>query len=408
MIRRLRKKIVSVTMATLVPVILVAVLFSSYTVKKTCGHVIDLVVQQMADSGGNIVEIETINDAVLGGLQIGREVLLPIVDIPIHIVTLDRWDAVVSVTCLTGEDELAEETLDGILKRSEKSGSGEWRECRYAKAEDEQGATLVIAEKTDNLWKMVRRKMNYYMLLTSLPGVVVLLLASWIFSGLAMRPAKEALEKQQQFLADAGHELKTPLASIAVNAAALEENIGRNRYLDCIRYENNRLSWLVRRMIAAACMEGPEEITLTQVDLTSLLEQAALSYEAAAMERQIRYEFQIQDDVSVLSDPERLRQITAILLDNAFKYVDEAGTVMVSLYKKGNHPVIAVGNSGPGIPEGDRPHIFDRFYRVDKARSATDSHGLGLSIASYLVRELRGKLSVESDPGVWTEFLLQL
>ena len=107
-----------------------------------------------------------------------------------------------------------------------------------------------------------------------------------------------------------------------------------------------------------------------------------------------------------MSDAERLRQFTAILLDNAFKYVDEGGKVLVSLSSEDGRTVLSVGNSGQGIPKEEQPYIFERFYRVDNARSENGSYGLGLSIAGYLAQELEGKITVESEPGVWTTFRL--
>ena len=165
---------------------------------------------------------------------------------------------------------------------------------------------------------------------------------------------------------------------------------------------------LLREMIEAARVEErPAPRKRRPVfDLTDMAYQAILPFDSFAFERGIQYETEIQEEAVCWGDAARVRQVLTIMLDNAFKYVDEGGTIRVRVGMEGRRAVLEVGNSGPGIRAEDLPHIFERFYRCDKGRRADGSYGLGLAIAKNIVREQRGKLTVESQPGVWTCFRL--
>lgn len=163
---------------------------------------------------------------------------------------------------------------------------------------------------------------------------------------------------------------------------------------------------LLHRMMDVARMEIPQEreIQRRRIDLTALACQAVLPFESVAYEQNIRYVLDIQEGQTCQGDPDRLRQVVAILLDNAFKYVDAGGTVRVRLYQNGRHAVLEVSNTGRGISSEDLPHVFERFYRCDKARPDDGSYGLGLSIAQAIVEEHRGQITAESEPEGWTRF----
>lgn len=350
-------------------------------------------------------------DALSGGSLTGI-ILCQDADAGICVVTRDSSGQVLSSAALFSQHPLPQEDLTAILADAGVDGGpGDWGGYRYYQAVRPNSACLVISSNTAGVLRLLWQRLGKVIWLMVIPIIIVVFLLSVVLSRVAVRPAREALEKQRQFFSDAGHELKTPLAAINVNAAVLEEETGSSLYLDCIREESARMQRLLRRMMEASQMEGPEEGRRLRetVDLSALVYQAVLPFESLAFERNLRYELDIAPGLFCRrSDPDRLRQVAAILLDNAFKYVDEGGTVAVRLAQEGKRAVLEVSNTGPGIAPADLPRVFERFYRCDRARPDDGSYGLGLFIARTIVEEHRGQLTAASEPGVRTVFRVEL
>ena len=156
------------------------------------------------------------------------------------------------------------------------------------------------------------------------------------------------------------------------------------------------MNGLIRQMLDVACIEDRSG-EKKRFSLSEVVYQSTLPFESAAFERNIRYETRLQEGCFYTGDPDRIRQLMAILLDNAFKYGRE-----------GRRTVIEVYNTGSGIPEEDLPHIFERFYRCDKARPGNGSYGLGLAIAQSIVDACRSTITAESQEGAWARFRVTL
>ena len=144
------------------------------------------------------------------------------------------------------------------------------------------------------------------------------------------------------------------------------------------------------------------------MSLSVVVSQSALPFESMAFEQNIRYTMEIPEGCGYTGDPARIRQLMAILLDNAFKYGRSGGEVSVKLQREGRRFVIEVYNTGQGISREDLPHIFERFCRCDKARPGNGSYGLGLAIAQSIVQGCRGTLTAESEYGAWARFRVTL
>lgn len=240
--------------------------------------------------------------------------------------------------------------------------------------------------------------------------LVLIFFFSLYFANRAMRPVIEAWEKQKQFVSDASHELKTPLAAINTNVDAVLSNpessvLSQEKWLNYIKSESQRLALLTGNLLFMARLDGQAEFKTETVNLSEITEQAVLNLEAAAFERQVRFDYSIEKDVTVTGAKDQLQRLAVILLDNAVKYSPDRGTVNVSLKKKDKHAVLSVHNTGEPIPPDEQEKIFDRFYRVDKARSA-GSYGLGLSMARDIVRLHGGKIWVESSKENGTSFFV--
>lgn len=258
---------------------------------------------------------------------------------------------------------------------------------------------------TDSSQSLTQLFMTFSIVWVIVVGVVFLL--SLCFANLSIRPIEESTKRQKQFVADASHELKTPLAIISANMDAIEasgeETVNSQKeWISSIRSEVSRMGRLVGDLLYLAKAEDAKEKLMT-FDLSIVCETAVASMEAIMYEKNRRLSTEIEKDVSVRGDMERIKQAVLILLDNAAKYTDENGDIHVTLQKLKQHAIFRVKNTGKGIPPEDVPRIFDRFYRPDSSRSKdSGGFGLGLSIAKSIVERAGGKISAQSNLGLTT------
>ncbi len=241
----------------------------------------------------------------------------------------------------------------------------------------------------------------------------------YLLSGRALRPIKTAMEAQRTFIADASHELRTPAAVVRTNAELLKRHLatgtkqtaaGDQGALDDILSESDRLGRMVDQMLTLAEADAGQRTVLTfEVSLNDLIDEVVRSMRSLAEARQISLEAQLLEEISVSGDPGRLRELLSVLLDNAVKYSDEGGRVEVALRQEHKKAIITVSDNGPGIPPEALPHVFDRFYRVDKARSReSGGTGLGLAIAQHIVDAHGGTINIESSVGAGTRVTVEL
>jgi heavy metal sensor kinase len=218
-----------------------------------------------------------------------------------------------------------------------------------------------------------------------------------------------------EFTADASHELRTPVSLIRTEAElALRRSRGEAEYKESLQHilvEAERTTALIEQLLALARADsGRETLHLQQVDLRQTLSGVVDGWQRVAAIRDLKFAAQIADQSAlVMGDETLLRRLVDILLDNAFKYTASPGRVRLTLERRGENAVITVQDSGVGIAEEDQSKIFERFYRVDKARSrAQGGTGLGLSIARWIVTQHRGSIVVESRPGEGATFRVEL
>lgn len=237
----------------------------------------------------------------------------------------------------------------------------------------------------------------------------VLCIFSVVLVGNITRPVQDAFEKQKRFISDAGHELKTPISVIAANADVLQSEIGENRWLACIQTENRRMEALVKSLLSLSRLEQQARPAHLPVDLSSAVGGVALAFESAAYEAGKTVDMQVEDGIWCLGDVEKLKQVTAILLDNAIKYASSGGHITLSLAKSRGKCALRVHNGGVCIPKEEQKHVFERFYRADASRSRqSGGSGLGLAIAKAIVDEHKGKIAVESKTEQGTTFTVLL
>ncbi|WP_027415947.1 sensor histidine kinase [Aneurinibacillus terranovensis] len=242
-------------------------------------------------------------------------------------------------------------------------------------------------------------------------GSIFAIIAGFFLAERALRPIKKAWDKQQQFVSDASHELRTPLAVIQSRtelllqtpSAKIEEKIV---HISTIFGECRRLSKLVGNLLTLARSDSNEvEIEKKEFSLDKLLAEIAEHYSEVAAYQGKEICLLSGPRITLIGDKDRIHQLMVILLDNAMKYTsNEDGKITLSCYETKNHIGITVEDNGMGIKEADIPHIFNRFYQVDKSRKKSESLGLGLSIAAWIIEKHHGKVKVQSKLGEGTRF----
>ena len=225
-----------------------------------------------------------------------------------------------------------------------------------------------------------------------------------------VKPVDEAMEKQKQFVWDASHELKTPLAVISANAEALAGEVTDSKPLEYIQSEVQRTDHLIQNLLTLARLEkGTVKAELKRFDLSRAVLSVARPFESAVFEAGKTLDTQVPDGVQYTGDEEMIKQLCVILLSNAQKYGDDHGKITLSLEVRGDKRVLKVHNTGPAIPPEAQGKIFDRFYRVDSSHNSDiPGNGLGLAIAKSIVEAHKGKITVESAENTGTAFMVVL
>jgi two-component system sensor histidine kinase CiaH len=247
-----------------------------------------------------------------------------------------------------------------------------------------------------------------FMLLGVAGSIAVAAVGGWLLAGKSLAPVAAAFERQQTFVADASHELRTPLAVIRANAEYLQQVQPESEEAAEILAETDRLAALVDALLALAHGQGGAPAD-RPVDLGELVSASAQSMQPLALDRKVALDVEAAPGLEVRGNPDQLRQLVLILVDNALRYTPEGGRVTVAALRNDGTAELAVSDTGIGIDPRALKHVFERFYRADEARTRADGGaGLGLSIAEQLVTDHGGRISAESQPGHGSTFRVSL
>lgn len=218
------------------------------------------------------------------------------------------------------------------------------------------------------------------------------------------RPVEETFEKQKQFISDASHELKTPLAVIEANADVLENKVGKNKWINYIQNETESMNTLINELLLLAKIENIDNVKeYEKLDLSKEIEIILSMFESIAYEKKIKIKSNISKNIMINANREDIEHIVSTLTDNAIKHTKEHKEIEVILKRENNEVIIEVKNMGDEIPKEEREKIFERFYRVDKARNRKERrYGLGLAIAKSTVEKYDGKIEVFCKDGFTT------
>ncbi len=229
-------------------------------------------------------------------------------------------------------------------------------------------------------------------------AVIAMFFISLFLAKRIIRPLEENDEQQKQFISDASHELKTPVAVISANAELLFRELGENEWLANIQYENERMGDLVKQLLDLSRTENTK-LAKEDIDFSRVVTGEVLAFESLAFDQGKRIQSDIEDGIHISGSQTQLTQLASVLLDNAIQH-SSGGEIEVSLKQQGHMAALSVVNEGAAIPSEKQEHLFDRFYRVDEARNNESHHyGLGLSIAKAVAEKHEGNIRVSYHDG---------
>lgn len=297
---------------------------------------------------------------------------------------------------------------ESIQSRNE-IGIIEEHNLRYCRVKMPMGTVLVFSDMSSE--KNTLNNLLQSFVLIGFISLFVFLGISIFLAKWTVKPVAKAWQQQKQFVADASHELKTPLTVIMTNIELLQytdyDETERNNFLQSIVLMSEQMKHLVEKMLALAKADNQEtSISMNTFDLSKLVLNTSISFEGVFAEKGLSLESFVTPDIKVHGNEDGLQQVIAVLLDNAQKYSFEKSTTHIALYNADwKKCCLKVSNPGAPIPTDELKNIFQRFYRTNKARSRDGSFGLGLSIAENIVLQHKGKIWAESQNGINSFFV---
>ena len=306
--------------------------------------------------------------------------------------------------------EYLQEIVNSALRSDREIGELDEHDLRFLKSASPRGFTIVFSDTTTE--SSTLKHLFYSCLGIFLVAMVVFFGISILLSHWVIKPVATAWDQQRQFVADASHELKTPLSVIMANAELMQnEETGeeeRTAYSRNILNMTYQMRVLVENMLEMARVDsGTMKFVFSEVDFSQLVTDAALSFQLLYEEKGMGLRCAVPEGIVLRGSEQHLYQVMDVLLDNALKYSAPGGMVSVDVVITGRSCVLSVASPGEEVSKEELKKIFKRFYRADKARSMNGSYGLGLSIAESIVEAHKGKIWAESGNG-YNTFFVQL
>ena len=325
-------------------------------------------------------------------------------DFTIYTVILDNNGNYKELINNTNNDELEEKYVKEIANNiinnhKEDLYIGNLYTSKYAYAFTPNN-TLIIMDNTE-LNTVLLSGLFSNLLLFLLCEVVIFgftyLITKWI-----MTPVSKSFEKQKTFVADASHELKTPL-SVMVASADAYFNDKDEKWISNMKNESERMIKLVTELLDLAKTDGEQDIMMEDNNLSDIIESSILTFESLFYDNKINLKYEITPDIKMLCNENLIIELMSILIDNAIKHCKENGKVNVKLFKNNKQIILEVKNTGLPIKKEDEEKIFERFYKVDTSRNRnSNNYGLGLAIAKNIVGKHNGEISAHSEKGYTT------
>ncbi len=295
------------------------------------------------------------------------------------------------------DEETAREYTEAVLEKGKEKGY--YGDYRYHVNREEAGATVLFLNASHALQSI--KSLFFLSIAIGIGSILVVFILIIFFSGYAIRPYVKNIERQKRFITDAGHELKTPITSIATSADIAAMEYEGDEWISNIRKQTARLTRLVSDLVALSRLD--EEMPFPEKAGFSLSDAAwetAEPFAVLAKANGKRYRQKIEEGLKLYGDREAIQRMISILLDNGIKYSEEGGEISLDIYRRRRKIYIEVFNTC-SLPDGsDLNRLFDRFYRLDESRAAhTGGTGIGLSMARAIVEAHGGRIGVESEAG---------
>ncbi|CCI86140.1 sensor histidine kinase [Lactobacillus gigeriorum] len=266
----------------------------------------------------------------------------------------------------------------------------------FRKGINDQGQEIVAFLNVTLIFQQARSLLKLAMIL-GLMALIFFAIILIIVSKHAIRPIVKVYNKQKQFITNAGHELKTPLAIISANTEMQEMMGNESEWTESTKEQVARLTELVNRLISLARMEETGDLALSKVDFSKIVQDSSKSFAPVIKSKGFNYQINIQEGLFIKAEAKSLAEIVNILLDNAQKYCDPEGLIAVKLSagKLNRTAVLRVSNTYREGKNQDYRNFFERFYREDESHNnATEGFGIGLSMAKQVVNAFKGKINV--------------
>lgn len=369
---------------------------------------VELYQRELNDVKDNLREIENIHNnyyIVNDNVIIGGNNMKPIfINANVYVISFDKLNNITNIISYTDNGlnnaEIIQLALN-FISTNKKYDIGNLYTDRYAYYLTNRN-NLIIMDNT-----LINNKLGDYfrmsLLIFILLEIIIIYISSRITKWLT-KPVIESFSKQKQFIVDASHELKTPLAIITASAESLELEPKEKKWLNNIKSEAERMNKLVTDLLDLAKSENIDNKRNYSINnLSKIIEKTTLTFESLIYENKLTMENNIEDNIMFNCNSDKIRELLGILLDNAIKHSLEESKITVNLYSEKNNIILEVKNKGESIPKEDQGKIFDRFYRVDESRNRNDNrYGLGLAIAKNIVTSHDGKISVSCKNGYTT------
>ncbi|SKA91617.1 His Kinase A (phospho-acceptor) domain-containing protein [Caloramator quimbayensis] len=335
--------------------------------------------------------------------------------ISFSILTDKQYNAISKSSTFKIDDSLYEDSLKKIMQQNKTVGNFKSKGYNWAFAVIPLniGYRIVVIDITSQ--QQILNSMVYTFIFVALIMLIIIYFISRFFANRAIKPVKDAFEKQQQFISDASHELKTPLTVINTSVDVLLSNgtdtiSSQSKWLSYIKSECERMSKLTNDLLYLTQMDcSSNNLIFSNFNISEVVENVILTMEAIIFEQNISLSHDIEPYLITHGNSDQIREVVMILLDNAVKYTNKSGSIYISLKKCANNVLLSITNTGKGIPEEDLERVFDRFYRTDKSRSrSSGGYGLGLAIAKAIVTQHKGKIYVKSTLDKETSFYVEL
>ena len=347
-------------------------------------------------------EYERVRNSLRSNFRLNSKNNLPMrfIDLNVYTVVIDN-NEITSIISHTPDGNVSDEIVEyakSIINSDEYIHIGNLYKDKYSFRKLDFNITIVDNSLTNSrLSNIIRISVILLILIELVSYLIASLLSKWI-----IKPVEDAFDKQKQFIADASHELKTPIAVIMASADALEKNKNEKKWIKNIQSESERMNKLVTSLLDLSKVENGKTV-LEEVNLSKLVEKSVLTLESLMFEKNIELKYKINDDIIINSNSDDMKQLVSILLDNAIKHSEDDGKIVVNLEEVKNVVTLTVKNKGDAIKKGDEEKIFERFYRSDESRNRDENrYGLGLAIAKGIVEKNNGNISASSANGYTT------